>query len=460
MRLSRTAAVAASILTATMVAAPAALARGGGGSSGFGRGFGGGGGGGGFGGRGFGHGHFFFIPIGGGGGILLLILFAILILYVLPRAFSWWRGQQSSGAAARRRVAQRQRRVELAAAEAAEDDPAFAPDVVRPAAARLFEEVQVAWDAGDRARLRKLVAPDLLAEWELRLADFERRGWRNRVQILGTPRVDYIGLRNTAEQSGDRVVVRIEATLRDYVEDSFGHRIGRVDTVSDTSSVREYWSLGKRGGRWVLLSIEQGAEGEHELSSEIVASPWSDERALRDQAMVEAAVADAVPEGTSIAELADLDYDGDARAAALDLSVADGRFAPDVLEVSARQAVDAWAEAVDGDDTALRSIAHPEALKQLLYPDDPAKRTRLVVRGLEVQRILIAALNAAAEPPTMTVELHLRGRRYQEDRDTAAVIAGSQSRPTSFVERWVLALDGDPRQPWRITRAGAAPVRT
>jgi predicted lipid-binding transport protein (Tim44 family) len=54
----------------------------------------------------------------------------------------------------------------------------------------------------------------------------------------------------------------------------------------------------------------------------------------------------------------------------------------------------------------------------------------------------------------MTIEVGLEGRRYLEDRDTAAVIAGSQSRATSFTEHWKLVLDGDATQPWRIASAG------
>jgi hypothetical protein len=42
-----------------------------------------------------------------------------------------------------------------------------------------------------------------------------------------------------------------------------------------------------------------------------------------------------------------------------------------------------------------------------------------------------------------------------ENRDTAAVLAGSRTRRTSFTERWTVALTGDERQPWRILSAGA-----
>jgi predicted lipid-binding transport protein (Tim44 family) len=167
-------------------------------------------------------------------------------------------------------------------------------------------------------------------------------------------------------------------------------------------------------------------------------------------------VDDAVPESTKIAEVADLDFQGDARAAALDLSLADARFAPDVLEVAARRAAAAWAEAVDGDDARLRSIAHGQAVRDLLHPGDPTQRTRVVVRGPEVRRISIQKLDAAAQPPTMTIEVALHGRRYIEDRDTTAILAGSRSRATTFTERWTFSLDGDARQPWLLASAHAS----
>ena len=45
----------------------------------------------------------------------------------------------------------------------------------------------------------------------------------------------------------------------------------------------------------------------------------------------------------------------------------------------------------------------------------------------------------------MTLAVHVRGRRYVEDRDTAAVLSGSRDRETAFTERWTMALDGDGR---------------
>jgi predicted lipid-binding transport protein (Tim44 family) len=436
--------------------APAALAAAGGGSAGF----GGGGEGGGGGGRGVG----FYILIQLlvriallGHGLGALVLIALALLYVLfarvmPQSRSFWSAHGQSGAKARRRVIARQRRVETAAAEAAEEDPAFAPDVVKLAAARLFTQIQAAWTSGDRAALSRLVAPDLLTEWERRLDDLGRRGWHNQVEVLQEPTVEYVGLDATA----GHVTVRIEAKMRDYVTDRFGNHLKRAGRLGETVRIREFWTLRRnQNGRWILASIEQGAEGSHVLAEDIVATPWSDHQALQDEALIEGAVADAVPESTPIAELADLDFQGDARAAALDLSLADGRFAPDVLEVAARRAARAWAEAVDGDDARLRAIAHGDAVRDLLHPGDPSARTRLVVRAPEVRRIRIVKLDAAAQPPTMTIEVELHGRRYIEDRDTTAILAGSRSRAATFTEQWTFALDGDAHQPWLLARVGA-----
>ncbi len=146
-----------------------------------------------------------------------------------------------------------------------------------------------------------------------------------------------------------------------------------------------------------------------------------------------------------------MQFSDDARAAALDLSLADARFGPDILEVAARRAVDAWAEAVDGSVCPLLAFsAAPEAVREMLHPGDPSGRSRLVVRGPQVQRIRIVALDAAAQPATMTIDVDLRGRRYIEDRDTTRVLSGSSTRLVGFTERWMLAITDGPDEPWRV----------
>lgn len=306
------------------------------------------------------------------------------------------------------------------------------------------------------------MGPELWAEWERRLEDFKRKGWHNRVIVTGRPKIEYVGMHNAADPKDDRIVVLVEASLRDYVEDSKGRHVTRKDSHGEFSKCREYWTLGKNPHKeapadlnWILISIEQEKEGAHELKEKLVATPWSDDAAAHDEAMVEQASAEAVPEGTKIAEVADLNFDGDARAAANDLSVTDGRFAPDVLEIAARRAVAAWAQGIDGDRQTLEGIAEATVVQELLHPGDPSAKTRLVVRGPQIHEIRITALDAKAEPATMTLEVSIIGKRYIEDRDTTEVMSGNPDRDTHFTEHWVLAVCGDSEQPWRIVAVGA-----
>lgn len=416
---------------------PAAAHAGAGGGSG---GYGGGGGGGGFSGGGGGSG-------GAGGTVDAVVIVAILALGLLVIAagmVSTWRYRKRR----RARLAQTAR----AAAEAAEDDPVFAPDAVGRAAADLYLAAQDAWDRRDRERLAELVGGELLVEWHRRLGDFDAKGWHNVVKVHGRPEVEYLGLVNRPSDDEDRVVVRIRAQQDDYVEQPGGGRVFKDGATGATVVAEEWWTLARRDGSWIVVSIESDAEGRHHLDSEIIAAPEHDHR-VRDEATVELAQADAAPAGVRTAEIADLDFDGDARAAALDLALADARFAPDVLEVAVRRAVAGWAEAVDGPDEALLAVAAPGVVGHLLHPGDPSGRTRLVVRGPRVQRLRIAGLDAAVQPPRMTVEVDVAGRRYIEDRDTADVISGSREGETRFTEEWTLSLDGPPENPWRITGA-------
>jgi predicted lipid-binding transport protein (Tim44 family) len=340
--------------------------------------------------------------------------------------------------------------VELAAYEAAQDDAEFAPDVVHKEAERLFRAVQKAWTDADGDRLTSLAGPELAQEWLRRLSDFERRGWRNEVAVEGPIEVQYVGLANRASDRDDRVVVWITAKLRDVVIDRWGDQIKRKENLGEVSRMSEYWTLGKRDGHWIVVSIEQEREGRHELSEPLIPTPWADTDRLQEEALTEQAAGDKPADGFTVAELATPQFTGSARTAALDLSLVDGRFAPDLLTAEVKRAVAAWAGAIDGDRGDLSGLASPQALSELLHPGDPTGQTRLVVRGPQVRGLQILSLDAQTSPAEMTVELEVYGSRYIEDRDTAAVVSGSPHTATVHREQWRLALDGDDTHPWRI----------
>jgi predicted lipid-binding transport protein (Tim44 family) len=95
-------------------------------------------------------------------------------------------------------------------------------------------------------------------------------------------------------------------------------------------------------------------------------------------------------------------------------------------------------------------------VRELLYGGDASARSRLVARGPRLKALRITALHADATPPSMSVDADVTGRRYREDRDTAAVLDGSKERETAFAERWTMTLDGGERTLWRIAATRAA----
>lgn len=344
--------------------------------------------------------------------------------------------------------ADREAAVRLAAAEAGEDDPLFDAALVTDRAAALFVAIQRAWSAEDVTALRRLVGPELMLEWDARLADFRGKGWRNQVDVLDGPDVRYVGVTNRAQDVEDRVVVQLTARLQDVVVDRYGDVIPSDE--GEIARISEFWTLGKRGGEWVVVSIEQEREGAHHLSDPLVAAPEGDDVRLRADAVMELATADGVPAG-QVGELLSPGFSGTARAAAMDLSLVDGRFAPDVLATAVGEVVDAWAQAIDGPDEPLAARTTPQALRSLLYPIATG-RDRLVIRGAEVQAVTIVAVTPGP-PPEVRLQLDVAGVQYVEDRDTTEVVAGSKRRRTKTRQVWTLRLADDPRRPWRVSDA-------
>jgi hypothetical protein len=342
----------------------------------------------------------------------------------------------------------REAAVRLAAVQAADEDPLFEAGLVTQRAAALFVAIQRAWSVDDVTALRRLVGPELMVEWQARLADFRRKGWRNQVDVLDGPEVRYVGVTNRAGDAEDRVVVRLTARLRDVVVDRAGNVLPSDE--GEVSRVNEYWTLGKHAGEWVVVSVEQEREGAHHLAAPLVAAPESDDARLRAEAVMEVAVADGVP-AEQVAELLSPGFSGTARAAALDLSLVDGRFAPDVLATAVGEVVGAWAQAIDGPDEPLAARTTPLALRALLYPT-ASPRARLVIRGEDVQATTIVAVTPGP-PPEVRLQLDVAGVQYVEDRDTTEVLAGSKRRRTTTRQRWTLRLSDDPRRPWLVVDA-------
>jgi hypothetical protein len=115
----------------------------------------------------------------------------------------------------------------------------------------------------------------------------------------------------------------------------------------------------------------------------------------------------------------------------------------DRVSQAARQAVAAWAMAVDGDDMALAAIAEPDAAHWLMHP---VRKPWQVAPDPRVTRIEIRALEADAEPARLRITFHFAGRRQYED---PVQVRGDADGETAFVG--MLDLERAACGSWRIS---------
>jgi len=192
------------------------------------------------------------------------------------RAMRWARGlgassrDRCSAALHRRRLAERLRQAELAAIEAAETNDRLAPERIRTAAQALFRLVYLAWDARDSKRLATLLSPELLVVWERALDAHDAAGQHHRAQVLGDVKISLVGLTADATRAAT-AIVRVEAQLDVRVSDLYGKRDSSSGSATDRRRLRQYWTLARGDGPWIVQAIEERTQGDRHLTEPIAA---------------------------------------------------------------------------------------------------------------------------------------------------------------------------------------------
>ena len=146
-----------------------------------------------------------------------------------------------------------------------------------------------------------------------------------------------------------------------------------------------------------------------------------------------------------IAELTDVDTSTESQL--LDLSVLDGRYAPDVIVACVCEIARAREAATTSNDRQpLESCCTPQAVPQLFHPTPNGLRR---VLNLDARRVQITALNTDEQPPTVSISASLHGQRWLATH-RGGTISGSQTRRRDFTEQWTLCLDPSAESPWRL----------
>lgn len=425
----------------------------------------------GFGGGGFGFGGFVPFLFFGGGGIFLILL----LLFLLPvflgatrsggyAATSTRPRQKDSLRFNKRRILsrakQRESQVRGKLLVAAEDDPDFDYDNVLSQSTKLVQDVQDAWNRADRSALKRLLGEGLYGEWDLRLRDFERRGWRDHVTWNREPKALIVDFQNHAHDSMDRVVILAEMDLNEKVVDSDGYLLEEdVDSPFYSSGpAYEFWTLGKDRGSWRLLSIEQLYEGAYHLENDLVVSP-QESPLLSEEARTELAREDAVLDSGQVKEVYSPNVDDDVQAGLMDLALVDDRFAPDVVKISAQQTLRAWLDGVENNRGALSRLGSEYSVEKLLYGNDSSHSTRTVIRGADLLDFRIVGLDAEADPPEVSLNFVYSGVWYREDRNTLELLEGDRRREQKRVARWTLRLQDKGSDPiWQLVDSQDSPL--
>ncbi len=139
-------------------------------------------------------------------------------------------------------------------------DPAFDPHRFLEGARQAYETIVRGYAAGDRAALKPLLTPTVMASFEAGIAARETRGETETVEFLFPPRADLEG----ATVQGDKAVakVRFLAELRSRVTKTSGETADSVtgEPLVEERRTAEHWtferSLGAADPNWVLARVE------------------------------------------------------------------------------------------------------------------------------------------------------------------------------------------------------------
>lgn len=222
-RLTRILRMAVSLLLLQLLWATDLYARGGGGGGG-----GGGAGGGGANGE--------FNPLGTAIGILVLVATFI---------FLYFAHQQQEQQRHRRRGT-----AEASLRSMSITDPTLSESLLMVNLGEIFIQAQVAWCEMDVPKLRKLLHPQLFAEWQGKLQAMASKGHRD---VMTGTRVDAMEFIEVGSVAGAlAITTRIAARANDRTINDAG-----VTVESRPPSFMEYWTFVREDGNWSAFSVCQ-----------------------------------------------------------------------------------------------------------------------------------------------------------------------------------------------------------
>jgi len=339
----------------------------------------------------------------------------------------------------------RARQAELAAAEAADEDPVFAPDRIRETVAALLGIGESVWLGTRAGGLSERRDGRLIAAWARSRAAALGRGLR----LDGDPSIELLQVINRSGQSEDRVTVRVRCWVHcqqpaSLPNDSLVASLGTPHRFK----LDERWTLGRIDGTWGLLSVDGDPLAGPVLSAPLIPAGWADEQRLREQALAELAQGDAPSPSAQLREIVSAT---DPPSVVLgDLSLIDGRFSPALLASTLEHLIGAWEQATISSDAPLHGLATHEVIDALLRPVEGTGPARLILRDTQLKAWEPTRLDFHTEPPRIAIAVTIRCVRFLVSADTGEPIRGNPRDPQELKPVWTLELTESPTSTWKL----------
>lgn len=335
-------------------------------------------------------------------------------------AWAEWKGVSIFSA----RLASRESDVVAAAARADVSAEPLVPDELRTFVVQRIAAERDGWQRGDPTSITALFQ-----------TTFDSPRGRYRIFTRHDPLVRLVWASKPAADESWRVVVLLWLELV---------TVGRSWRFFKQYSVDSAcWTLIRDGESWSIDRVESVADGQHYLTDPL--PDQGSDQELHDEATISSALEDVAPGEVPVAELTDVD--ASTQSQLLDLSLVDGRYAPDVIAACVSEIARAWESATFAQDRKLLEPGcTPEAATQLFHPTPHGLRR---VLNLKTRRVQINALHPDLEPPTVSVTVQLHGQRWLATSH-GGKISGSRTRQREFTEHWTLRLDPSTEFPWRL----------
>ncbi len=185
-------------------------------------------------------------------GLLEVILIGVII-YFLFRAFSKSKRETEYATTAGNINIPQQNNNYATGTSTGSVETSINEELIKNLTKNIFLELQKAWSNGDLSSVRNFLTDRMYNYLEQQLNQLKEKGLRN---VVKNPKINDIEIVHV-EEEGDKkvVVVKIDATLTDYVVDKNGNIVEGSET--EPIKMTEYWAFVGKALNWKLDDIKQ-----------------------------------------------------------------------------------------------------------------------------------------------------------------------------------------------------------